>query len=132
MTVTDQLKIIDNKIKANQALYDLDILAAKISAYSSGQLRKYEHLTGEDLGHKLSVVEQAKFDYSPLGKVFTKGSTKEDEKTGVLKRLKNTEDKSEEQLDLFSKANKISRFTKNDSDYNYDNKFAFYDFYRDF
>ena len=132
MTVTDQLKIIDNKIKANQAQYDLDILAAKISAYSSGQLRKYEHLTGEDLGHKLSVVEQAKFDYSPLGKVFTKGSTKEDEKTGVLKRLKNTEDKSEEQLDLFSKANKISRFTKNDSDYNYDNKFAFYDFYRDF
>ena len=35
MTVTNQLKIIDNKIKANQAQYDLDRLAAKISAYSS-------------------------------------------------------------------------------------------------
>ena len=35
MTLTDQLKIID-KIKANQTQYDLDILAAKISAYSSG------------------------------------------------------------------------------------------------
>ena len=46
MTVTDQLKIIDNKIKANQAQYDLDRLAAKISAYSSGDLRKYEYLTG--------------------------------------------------------------------------------------
>ena len=34
MTVNDQLKIIDNKIKANQAQYDLDRLAAKISALS--------------------------------------------------------------------------------------------------
>ena len=41
MTVTNQLKIIDNKIKANQTQYDLDRLAAKISAYSSGDLRKY-------------------------------------------------------------------------------------------
>ena len=31
---------------------------------------KYEYLTGEDLGHKPGVVEQAKFEYSPLGKVF--------------------------------------------------------------
>ena len=46
MTVTDQLKIINNKIKANQAQYNLDRLAAKISAYSSGDLRKYEYLTG--------------------------------------------------------------------------------------
>ena len=40
MTVTDQLKTIDNKIKANQAQYDLDRLAARISAYSSGDIRK--------------------------------------------------------------------------------------------
>ena len=40
MTVAFQLKVIDNKIKANQAQYDLDRLAAKISAYSSGDLRK--------------------------------------------------------------------------------------------
>ena len=38
MTVTEPLKIIDNKIKANQARYDLDRLATKISAYSSGDL----------------------------------------------------------------------------------------------
>ena len=30
MTVTDQLKIIDDTIKANQAQYDLDRLATKI------------------------------------------------------------------------------------------------------
>ena len=32
MTVTDQLKIIDSKIKANQVQCDLDRLVAKISA----------------------------------------------------------------------------------------------------
>ena len=37
MTVTDQLKIIDNNINANQAQYDLDRLAAKISAYFFGE-----------------------------------------------------------------------------------------------
>ena len=47
MTVTDQLKIIDNKIKANQVQYDLDRLVAKLSGYSSGDLRKYEYLTGD-------------------------------------------------------------------------------------
>ena len=42
MIVTDQIKYIDNKIKANQAQYHLDRLAAKISALSSGEFRKYE------------------------------------------------------------------------------------------
>ena len=80
MTVTDQLKNIDDKIKANQAQYDLDRLAAKISALSAGELRKYEYLTCEDLGYKPSVVEQAKFEYSPLGKVFNKGLDKDEDK----------------------------------------------------
>ena len=73
MAVTDQIKITDNKSKANQAQYDLDRLAAKISAYSSGDLRKCEYLTGEDLGYKLSIIEEAKFEYSPLGNIFIKG-----------------------------------------------------------
>ena len=73
MTITDQLKINDNKIKANRAQYDLDRLAAKISSYSSVDLRKYEYLTGEDLGYKPSVFEESKFDYSLLGNIFTKG-----------------------------------------------------------
>ena len=70
MTVTDQIKIIDNSIKANRAHYNLDRLIAKISVLSSGELRKYEYLTGGDLEYRPSVLEQAKFDYSLLGKVF--------------------------------------------------------------
>ena len=66
MTVTDQIKIIDNKIKANQAQYDLDRVAAKISAYSSGDLRKYKYLSGEDLGYKPSIIEQVKFDRTKM------------------------------------------------------------------
>ena len=50
MTGADQLKIIDNKIKANQAQYKLGRLAAIISAKSSNELQKYKYLTGEDLG----------------------------------------------------------------------------------
>ena len=125
MTVTDGLKIIDNKIKVNQAQHDLDRLAANISAYSSGDLRKYEYLTGEDLGYKASVVEQAKFEYSPLGKNFNNGLDKdEDKKRKFLKEIK--------KLQLFSKANKINRLAKNESDYNYDNgRVVFYKFQRD-
>ena len=64
---------------------------------SSNDLRKYEYLTGQDFGYKPSVVEQAKFDYSPLGKVFNKGLT-EEHKKGLLKSVKKIEDKSEELL----------------------------------
>ena len=57
----------------NEAQYVLDRKAAKISALSSNNLEKYEYLTGEDLGLKPSTIEQTKFDYSPLGKIFNKG-----------------------------------------------------------
>ena len=59
---------------------------------SSGELRKYEYLTGEDLGYRPSVLEQTRFDYSLLGKVVNKGlDDKNDKKEGLLKRLKNIE-----------------------------------------
>ena len=68
MTVTDQIKILDDKIKSNQAQYDLGREAAKISTWSSKDLLdKYKYLTHEDLGHKPSIFEKAKFEYSPLG-----------------------------------------------------------------
>ena len=70
MTVTDQIKILDRKIMQNEAQYDLDRKAAKISALSSNNLDKYEYLTSEDLGLKPSTVEQTKFGYSSLGKIF--------------------------------------------------------------
>ena len=72
MTINEQIKILDNKIRSNQAQYDLDRQKVKISALSSGELDKYEHLTREDLGYKSDVVQKAKFEYSPLGQVFKK------------------------------------------------------------
>ena len=98
MTRKEQVKILDDKIEANDAQYNLDRLNTEISPYSSGNLPKYEYLTKKDLGHKLDAFEQAKFEYPPLGKVFTDGLDKSDRKEGLLKRLKNIEDRSNNQL----------------------------------
>ena len=98
MTVTDQIKILNRKIKQNEAQYDLDRKAAKISALFSNNLDKYEYLTGEDLGLKPSTAEQEKFEYSPLGKIFNKGLSKDDKKEGIQKILKNIDDKNNTQL----------------------------------
>ena len=65
---------------------------------SSKNLDKYEYLTGEDLGVKPSTVEKAKFEYSPLGKIFNKGLSEDDKKEELLKRLKNIKDKNEQLL----------------------------------
>ena len=94
MTRKDQIKILDDKIKANNVQYDLDRMNAEISAYSSGDLPKYEYLTKKDLGYKPDAVEKVKFEYSPIGKVFTDGLAKEDKskKVGLFKQLKNIED----------------------------------------
>ena len=56
-------------------------------------------MTGEDLGYKPDVIQKAKFEYSPLGKVFNKGLDEGDKKEGLLKRLKNIESKNEQQLE---------------------------------
>ena len=52
MTVKDQLHILDRKIKQNKADYDLHRQNAEIFALSSGDLDKYEYLTGKDLQYK--------------------------------------------------------------------------------
>ena len=72
----------------NEAQYDLDRKVAKISSLSSNNLDKYEYLTGEDLGLKPNTIEQARFEYSPLGKIFNKGLSEDDKKEGIFKRLK--------------------------------------------
>ena len=95
----DQVEILDNKIKANQVQYDLDREVAKISALSSGESEKYEYLTSEDLGYKPDVIQKAKLEYSPLGKVFNKRLDENDKKEGLLKSFKNIEGKNKEQLD---------------------------------
>ena len=95
---SDQIKILDKKFKQNEARYDLDRKAAKISSLSSENLDKCEYLIGEDLNYKPSPVSQAKFDYSPSSKFFNKGLKQENKKERLLKRLNNIEGKNEEQL----------------------------------
>ena len=110
-----------------------DRKAAKISALSSNNLGKYEYLTGEDLDLKPSTVEQAKFEYSSLGKIFIKGLDKEeDKKEGLFKRLEIIKNKNKELLNAFSATNKVSKAPKNETNYNYDFNYTFYEFYKDF
>ena len=67
MTIEDQIK--DEKLQ-----YDINREAAKISALSSGKLDKYEYLTGEEIlpSNQQQIIQQAKFNYSPLGKALEK------------------------------------------------------------
>ena len=67
MTIEDQIK--DEKLQ-----YDINIEAAKISALSSGKLDKYKYLTGEEIlpSNQQQIIQQAKFNYSPLGKALEK------------------------------------------------------------
>ena len=63
-------------------------------------------MTGEDLGYRPDPVQKVKFEYSPLGQVFNKGLTTDEKLEGLLKRLKNIEDKTDNQLIAIE--NKIS------------------------
>ena len=90
MTKSDQIKTFNDKIKANKAQYNLDRQNPEISAYSNGNLDKYEYLTKQDLGYKPDTLQQARFEYSPLGKVLY---DKLDKKVGIFQRLKSIEDK---------------------------------------
>ena len=72
MKLTEQVKILDDKIKTNKAQYDLDRETAKISALSSGELEKYEYLTGEDLGYKPDIIQKANFSILRLVKSLIK------------------------------------------------------------
>ena len=84
MTKFDQIKILDNKIKANKAQYMLDRKNAEISAKSSGELDKYEYLTGEDLGYKPDALMQAQFEFTfPWVKLLLLDQLKKIKKRGA-------------------------------------------------
>ena len=62
MTVTDQIKILDRKIKQNEAQYDLDREAAKISVFSSNKLVKIEVLSQVLLSKQnLNILDWVKY-----------------------------------------------------------------------
>ena len=65
---------IEDQIKYEKLQYDINREAAKISALSSGKLHKYEYLTGEEIlsSNQQQIIQQAKFNYLPLGKALEK------------------------------------------------------------
>ena len=65
---------IEDQIKDEKLQYDINRETAKISALSSGKIDKYKYLTGEEIlpSNQQRIVQQAKFNYSPLGKAFEK------------------------------------------------------------
>ena len=65
---------IEDRIKDEKLQYDINREVAKISALSSGKLDKYEYLTGEEIlpSNQQQIIQQAKFNYSSLGKALEK------------------------------------------------------------
>ena len=95
MTRKEQNKILDAKIESNVNQYKVDRLNAEISAFSNGDLNKYEFLTRKDLKYKPNALDKAKFEFSPLGKAFSMGLDKTSQgyqEEGVIKLLKDIRD----------------------------------------
>ena len=87
-------------------------------------------MTGEDLDNKPNTVAQAKFEYSPLGKILNKRSSEEDKKEGLLKRLGNIKDKNKKLMNAFNTTNKVPKNKMNIQNKNlaYDSKHSFVKF----
>ena len=98
MTINDQIR--DEKLQ-----YDINREAVKISALTSGKVRKYEYLIGEDVlpSNRQQIIEQAKFTYSPLGKAFEK-------------QIKTIEDQGEKQIKAIQDQGHVKTMKKCDYD----------------
>ena len=95
MTLKEQIKILDNKIESNINQYKINRLNAEISAFSSGDLNKYEFLTRKDLECKPNALDKARFEFSPLVKAFSTGLDKNIQgyqEERVIKLLKDIRD----------------------------------------
>ena len=95
MTRKEQNKILDDKIECNVSHYKVDRLNAEISAFSRGDLNKYEFLTRKDLKYKPNALDKARFEFSPLGQTFRTGLDKTApgyQEEGVIKLLKDIRD----------------------------------------
>ena len=91
----EQNKILDAQIESNVNQYKVDRLNAEISAFSSGDLNKYEFLKRIDLNYKPNALDKASFAFSPLGKTFSTGLDKTAQgyqEEGVAKILKDIRD----------------------------------------
>ena len=104
MTIEDQTK--DEKLQ-----YDINREASKISALSSGKLDKYAYLTSEEIlpSNQQQIIEQAKFNYFPLGKVFEK-------------QIKTIKDQGNKHVKAIQDNHQLVNINK---DYDYKNKLLF-------
>ena len=94
MTINDQIR--DEKLR-----YGINREAAKISALSSSKIHNYEYLTGKDIlpSTQQQIIEQARFNYSPLGKRFEKQiKTIEDQRKKQVDALKDLKPKEQTKL----------------------------------
>ena len=95
MTRKEQIKILNDKTKSNDNQYKIDRLNVEISAFSSGDLNKYEFLSRKDLKYKPNALDKAKFEFSILSKAFSTGLDKIAvgyQEEGVIKLLKDIRD----------------------------------------
>ena len=90
--------IINDQIRDEKLQYNINRERAKISPLSSGKIDKYEYLTGGEIlpSNQQQIIEQAKFNYSPLGKAFEKQiKTIEDQGENHVEALKNLKPKEQ-------------------------------------
>ena len=83
---------IDDQIRDEKQLQNIDREAAKLSALSSCKTDKYECLTGEEIlpSNQKQIIEQAKYTYSHLRKAFEKQTkTIEDQGKKQIKVIEN-------------------------------------------
>ena len=95
MTRKEQNKILDDKMESNINQYKVDRLNAEISAFSSGDLNKYEFLTRKDLKYKPNALDKARFEFSPLSQTFSTVLDKTAQgyqEEGVIELLKDIRD----------------------------------------
>ena len=95
--------IIEDQIKDEKLQYDINREAAKISALSSAKIAKYEYLTGEEIlpSNQQQIIQQAKFNYSPLGK-------------GLEKQIKTIEDQGKKQIKAIQDNKQLVNINKDD------------------
>ena len=124
MTRKNQIKILDNKIESNINQYKVNRLNAEISAFSSGDLNRYEFLTRKDSKYKPNALDKSKFEFSPLGKAFSTGSDRTAEgykEEGVIKLLKDIRDNLAGGVNRPNRPNRPNNRQDNNDDNN-DNK----------
>ena len=95
MTRKEQNKRLDAKIESNVNQHKVDSLNAEISAFSSGDLNKYEFLKRIDLNYKPNALDKARFEFSPLDRAFNEGLDKtipNYQEEDVIKLLKEIRD----------------------------------------